>query len=162
MGDKLGGDHHGDPRRRHAGHAVRKPRVQGTQGSPSFARGGLVLILASWTIVLIHLTELLIWPAFFLWHDAMPDASAARYFSLMQYTTVGSSFSLPQRWRLPDGMLPVAELLTFAWPTDVLFTLAQEFQSAQLSIIHQRREARRAERESSRRRRPEYERGGSS
>jgi hypothetical protein len=126
---------------------------QGTQAPPSFVRGGFVLILASWMIVLIHLTELLVWAAFFLWQDAIPDASAAYYFSLMQYTTVGSSFSLPQRWRLLEGMLPIAGLLTFAWSTGVLFTLAQEFQSAQLSIIHQRREARREERESAKMRR---------
>ena len=61
----------------------------------SFLRGGAVLILASWMIVLVHLVELLIWAAFFLWQDAMPNPSTSYYFSLMQYTTVGSSYSLP-------------------------------------------------------------------
>jgi hypothetical protein len=65
----------------------------------------------------------------------------------MQYTTVGSSFNLPLRWRLLDGMLPIAGLMTFAWSTGVLFTLAQDFQSAQLSVIHDRRQARRARRD---------------
>ena len=109
----------------------------------SFLRGGAVLIVASWMIVLVHLVELLVWAAFFLWQDAMPNASSSYYFALMQYTTVGSSFNLPLRWRLLDGMLPIAGLMTFAWSTGVLFTLAQEFQSAQLSVIH-RRQAERA------------------
>ena len=80
-----------------------------------------------------------------------PNASTSYYFALMQYTTVGSSFSLPLRWRLLDGMLPIAGLMTFAWSTGVLFTLAQEFQSTQLVAIHARRQARRARRQCSRR-----------
>jgi len=115
-----------------------------TAGPVSFLRSGAVLIVASWMIVLVHLVELLVWAAFFLWQGAMPDASAAYYFSLMQYTTVGSSLDLPPRWRLLEGMLPVAGLMTFAWSTGVLFTLAQEFQNRQLSNIHKRRAERRA------------------
>jgi hypothetical protein len=108
----------------------------------SFFRGGTVLIMASWMIVLVHLVELLVWAAFFLWERAMPTASSAYYFALMQYTTVGSDLSLPQRWRLLGGMLPMAGLMTFAWSTGVLFTLAQEFQSAQLSTLQRRRAER--------------------
>ena len=120
-------------------HSLKRP----TEAAQSFVRGVAVLILASWMIVLVHLVELLVWAAFFLWQDAMPNASTSYYFALMQYTTVGSSFNLPLRWRLLDGMLPIAGLMTFAWSTGVLFTLAQEFQSAQLSVIH-RRQAERA------------------
>jgi voltage-gated potassium channel len=117
---------------------------QEAKGSPSFSRGVAVLILASWMIVLIHLVELLVWAAFFVWQNAMPSPSTSYYFALMQYTTVGSSFNLPLRWRLLDGMLPIAGLMTFAWSTGVLFTLAQDFQSRQLSLLHRRREARQA------------------
>jgi hypothetical protein len=108
-----------------------------------FFRGGVVLILASWMIVLIHLVELLVWAAFFLWQDALPNASSSYYFALMQYTTVGSSLNLPPRWRLLEGMLPIAGLMTFAWSTGVLFSLAQEIQNAQLSAIHTLRAKRR-------------------
>lgn len=112
----------------------------------SFMRGGAVLILASWMIVLVHLIEVLVWAAFFLGTGAMPDPSTSYYFALMQYTTVGSNFSLPLRWRLLDGMLPIAALMSFAWSTGVLFMLAQEFQSTQLSAMQARQEARRARR----------------
>ena len=54
--------------------------------------------------------------------------------------------NLPLGWRLLEGMLPMAGLMTFAWSTGVLFTLAQDFQSTQLSLIHGRREARREDR----------------
>jgi hypothetical protein len=118
--------------------------VKPTDRQVSFLRGGAVLILASWLMVLVHLVELLVWAAFFLWQDAMPNASASYYFSLMQYTTVGSDLSLPFRWRLLDGMLPIAGLMTFAWSTGILLTLAQDFQSTQLSEFHRRQEERRA------------------
>lgn len=114
--------------------------------APSFSRGVGVLILASWMIVLVHLVEVMLWAAFFLWQDAMPNASTAYFFALMQYTAVGSGFNLPQRWRLLEGMLPIAGLMTFAWSTGVLFTLAQDFQSQQLALIHARRQARQAKR----------------
>jgi len=39
-------------------------------------------------------------------------------------------------------MLPIAGLMTFAWSTGVLFALAQEFQSNQLSAMHRRRAER--------------------
>ena len=114
----------------------------------SFQRGGAILILASWMIVLIHLAELLVWAVFFLWQGAMPDPSTAYYFALTQYTTVGSSWSLPPRLRLFEGMLPIAGLMAFAWSTGVLFSLAQEFQATQLSAMHARRQARRVARAS--------------
>jgi hypothetical protein len=121
-------------------HALRNA----TGGAQSFHSGVGVLIVASWIIVLVHLAELLVWAAFLLWTGAMPSASTAYYFALMQYTTVGSSLNLPPEWRLLEGMLPIAGLMTFAWSTGVLFTLAQEFQSTQLSLIHNRRAARKS------------------
>ena len=111
----------------------------------SFLRGGAILILASWMIVVVHLFEVLVWAAFFLLNGAMTDPSNAYYFALMQYTTVGSGSGLPLRWRLLDG-LPIAALLTFAWSTGVLFMLAQEFQNTQLAALHARREVRRGRR----------------
>ena len=119
-------------------------------GAQSFFAGVGVLILATWMIVLVHLSELIVWAVFFLWQGAMPNASNSYYFALMQYTTVGSSLNLPLRWRLLEGMLPIAGLMTFAWSTGVLFTLAQDFQSRQLSLIHEHRAARRASRQTRR------------
>lgn len=119
---------------------------------PSFMRHGGVLIVAAWMIVLLHLFELLMWAGFFLWQGAMPNASTAYYYALTQYTTVGSSVSLPPRWQLFDGMLPISGLMTFAWSTGVLFALAERFQGAQLAAIHARRKTGRARHEPSRER----------
>jgi hypothetical protein len=57
----------------------------------------------------------------------------------MKYTTLTSEYNLPQRWRLLGGIIGTAGLLTFAWSTAVLMTLAGEFQNQQMDRIRQRR-----------------------
>lgn len=115
--------------------------------NPSFAGGILILIAASWMIMIVHLVEVLAWAGFFFWTDAVKtgtdahaNASLCYYFALMDYTTLGSSYNLHLRWRLLEGMIAMAGLLTFAWSTGVLLTLAQEFQDQQLMLIRMRRE----------------------
>ena len=104
-----------------------------TDGRTSFGRGISTLIIATWILVIVHLIEVLIWGVFFWLRDAFANASTAFYYALMQYTTVGSIYNLPSRWQLLGGMIAMAGLLTFAWSTSVLFTLAEKFQSQQLS-----------------------------
>jgi len=96
------------------------------------------VILASWMIMLVHLTEVAVWAGFFLWQGAFPNRSVAYYFSLNEYTTVGSNFNLPLHWRLLEGMIATAGLLTFAWSTGILITLAQEFQDQRIQLFKQR------------------------
>jgi hypothetical protein len=57
----------------------------------------------------------------------------------MDYTTLGCDFNLLIRWRLLEGMIAVAGLLTFAWSTGILLTLAQDFQDQELQLFKQRR-----------------------
>ena len=102
-------------------------------GRVSFFSGISTLIIATWILVLVHLIEVVMWAMFYWMRDAFPNGSTAVYFALMQYTTVGSEYTLPDRWRLLGGMIAMAGLLTFAWSTSVLFMLAQEFQSQQLA-----------------------------
>lgn len=106
--------------------------------TPSFTRGISVLILASWMILIVHLVEVMVWAGFFVWKGALPTRSLAYYFSLNEYTTVGSAYGLPLRWRLLEGMIAMAGLLTFAWSTGILFTLASDFQDEQMRLLRRR------------------------
>jgi hypothetical protein len=114
---------------------------------PSFSKGIAGLVLASWAILLVHLLEVVVWAAFFVWKGAMPTRSLAYYFALNEYTTVGSAYSLPARWHLLEGMIAMAGLLTFAWSTGILFTLAQDFQEQQVQLrkLRQARKAAKAQ-----------------
>jgi hypothetical protein len=106
----------------------------------SLMSGLFPVIVASWMIMIVHLTEVAVWAGFFLWQGAFPNRSVAYYFSLNEYTTVGSNFNLPLHWRLLEGMIATAGLLTFAWSTGILITLAQEFQDQRMHRFHQRDE----------------------
>ena len=122
-----------------------KERLERT---PSFSRGLMVIILTSWMILLVHLIEVLAWAGFFIWKNAVnpgTDASTGSlcyYFALLDYTCLGSNYNLHPRWRLLEGMISMAGLLTFAWSTGVLMTLAQDFQDTQMQLIKQKREQR--------------------
>jgi len=116
----------------------------------SFALGMSVIILASWMIIVVHLVEVTVWAHFFYWKDAVNSSkntiSLSYYFALMDYTTLGSNYNLKLDWRILEGMIAIAGLLTFAWSTGVLLTLAQEFQDQQMSLLKQKREKRHAQR----------------
>ena len=116
------------------------------QAKPSFVRGMFILILASWMILVVHLLEVLSWASFFLQTKAVNsancNASLCYYVALMDYTTLGCNYNLILRWRLLEGMIAVAGLLTFAWSTGVLLTLAQDFQDQQMQLLKQRLQRR--------------------
>jgi hypothetical protein len=93
----------------------------------TFILGLSVLIVAAWMIILVDLIEISVWSGFYVWKRAMPNPSSAYYWALVNYCTLNSGY-LPVHWRLLEGMLAMAGLLTFAWSTGVIFMLAQEFQ----------------------------------
>ena len=105
---------------------------------PGLVLGIIPLIIASWMIMFVHLLEVAVWAGFFIWQGAFANGSIAYYFSLNEYTTVGSNFNLPVHWRLLEGMIATTGLLTFAWSTGMLLTLAQEFQDQRTRLFKER------------------------
>jgi len=122
--------------------AALQPRVARAR---SFTLDVGLLILSSWIIIVIHLFEVLVWALFIYWKQAIPNlnTSVAYYFSLNEYTTVGSNYNLVFKWRLLEGMLATAGLLAFAWSTGILLTLAQGFQDRQMQFLRERRSGQR-------------------
>ena len=94
--------------------------------------GMSVFILAALVIVVVHLTEVMVWAAFFTWKHAQPNAFSAFYYALGNYTTLGGGY-LPVRWRLLEGLLAVAGLLSFAFSTSVLIALAPHLTAEAMS-----------------------------
>jgi MFS family permease len=104
------------------------------QRVPTLIGGIAILIVTVWMITIVHILEVMVWAAFLQWKDCFANFSQAAYFALMQYTTVGSDYRLPENWRLLSGMIATSGLMGFAWSTGVLLTLAQEFQQKQLQL----------------------------
>ena len=97
-----------------------------------------IVILASWMIIFTSMVEVAAWGGFFVLQGAQPSHSVALYHALVNYTTLDSGY-LPQRWHLLEGLLAMAGLLTLAWSTGILYTLVDDFQRTQSSIIRSRR-----------------------
>jgi len=114
-----------------ATNAIQDRTVEVRSRYPTIGLG--ILILAAWMIVLVNLTEVMVWAGFFVWKDAQPNPFSAFYNAMLNYTTLQAGY-LPLRWRLLEGMLGMAGLITFAWSTSILFTLAQEFMQVALGM----------------------------
>ena len=100
----------------------------------TFAPSLVRVVLATWMIASVHLVEVFLWAGFLVWKDAVANRANAYYVALMNYTTLGSEYNLVPGWRLLEGMTGIAGLMTFAWSTGVLMTLAQNFQDRALKL----------------------------
>jgi hypothetical protein len=94
-----------------------------------------ILVLAAWMIILFHLIEVMVWAGFFVWKDAQPSLSSASYHAMLNYCTLQAGY-LPQRWRLLEGALGMSGLITFAWSTSILFSVAQNLMQQVLQRQH--------------------------
>lgn len=95
-----------------------------------------LVIIMVWLIVVLHLIEVAMWAGFFTWKDAQPNIFSAFYNALVNYTTLGAGY-LPLRWRLLEGMLGIAGLLSFAFSTSVLVAVTQQIIQRALKEQHQ-------------------------
>ena len=75
-------------------------------------------------IVVLHLAEIAVWAAVYLWNDAMPDVPSALYFSAVTYTTTGyGDLVLPPMWRLHGGIEALTGILMCGWSTGFFFAI---------------------------------------
>jgi hypothetical protein len=86
----------------------------------------LFIRLAAW-IVLLHLIEVGVWGAFYVWRGAMPDLPTGLYFSAVTYTTTGyGDLVLPREWRLVGGVEALTGILMCGWSTGFFFAVVDE------------------------------------
>ena len=79
--------------------------------------------VASWT-VLLHLLQILVWAFMYAWRGAMPDFTAAAYFSAVTYTTTGyGDLVLPEEWRLVGGVEALTGILMCGLSTGMFFAV---------------------------------------
>jgi len=85
------------------------------------------IMISACGIILTHLVEVMIWGLFLYLQNITSNVSMGFYVALMDYTTLGSDYSVPKQWRLMEGMMAISGLLTFAWSTGVLFGIVNSF-----------------------------------
>jgi Ion channel len=77
--------------------------------------------LAAW-IILLHLVEITVWGAYYLFQGAMPDLPSALYFSAVTYTTTGyGDLVLPSEWRLVGAIEALTGILMCGLSTGFFF-----------------------------------------
>ena len=97
----------------------------------------VIIIIATWMITLVSLFEVALWAQCFVWLGAQPNNSSSLYNAILNYTTLNAGY-LPVRWRLLEGMLGMAGLLSFAWSTGVLFSLVQPLTDEALQAVRRK------------------------
>ena len=89
-----------------------------------FATITRLFVFVSVWIVLLHLAEISLWAAFYVWRNAMPDLPSALYFSAVTYTTTGyGDLVLPERWRLVGAIEALTGILMCGWSTAFFFAV---------------------------------------
>jgi hypothetical protein len=84
----------------------------------------LFIRLAVW-MVLLHIGEIAIWGAFYVWRGAIGDLASALYFSAVTYTTTGyGDLVLPEEWRLVGAVEALTGILMCGWSTGFFFAVA--------------------------------------
>jgi voltage-gated potassium channel Kch len=95
----------------------------------------LFVFLAAW-IVLLHLTEISVWAAYYLWRDAMPDLASALYFSAVTYTTTGyGDLVLVEKWRLLGAVEALTGILMCGWSTGFFFAIVNRLYIVERSAL---------------------------
>lgn len=101
--------------------------------------GMVVVMLIALMMVVFHLIEVALWAGFFTLKGAQPNIFSAFYNALVNYTTLGAGY-LPLRWRLLEGMLGMAGLLSFAFTTSALIAATHELVRPALTAQQQQTE----------------------
>lgn len=84
----------------------------------------LLLIAAFSVIVVLHLSETVVWAFFYQQRGLFSDYESSLYFSLTSYSTVGYGDALlPQRWRLLGCIEAITGVLLCGLSTAFLFVL---------------------------------------
>ena len=105
------------------------------RASPASARSfwnslRLFILLAVW-MVLLHLGEIVVWAAAYVWNGAIADIQTALYFSAVTYTTTGyGDVVLPPGWRLDGGIEALTGILMCGWSTGFFFAIVNRIHAA--------------------------------
>lgn len=94
----------------------------------------LALIHILWWLILLHLTEISIWGAFYRWRGCFPSTEAAFYFSGATYTTLGyGDLVLARPWRLLGPIEGLVGILMCGLSTGYFFAVVNYIRQTQVA-----------------------------
>jgi hypothetical protein len=89
-----------------------------------FGYAGFLLIMVFTAVIILHLSEALIWAVFYSWNGLFQDFETSLYFSLSSYTTAGyGEVLLPRSWRLLGTIEAISGVLLCGLSAAFLFAI---------------------------------------
>ena len=99
----------------------RRDKIEGRVG---FGYGASLLIFVFTALITLHLSEAVIWAAFYSWNGLFHDFETSLYFSLSSYTTAGyGEVLLPRSWRLLGTIEAISGVLLCGLSAAFLFAI---------------------------------------
>ena len=97
-------------------------------------RVALALLHILWWLILLHLTEISIWGAFYWWRGCFPTAETAMYFSGPTYTTLGyGDLVLARTWRLLGPIEGLVGIMMCGLSTGYFFVVVNRIHQSQVA-----------------------------
>jgi ion channel len=110
--------------------ALQWTRRQPYAARPVWRWTWLFIVIAGW-MILLHLSEITVWAALYLWKGAIADLHSALYFSAVTYTTTGyGDVVLPEQWRIVGGVEALTGILMCGWSTGFFFAVVSRIYQA--------------------------------
>ena len=99
----------------------RRQRIEDRTG---FGYNACLLIIVFTALITLHLSETVIWAAFYSWNGLFQDFETSLYFSLSSYTTAGyGEVLLPRSWRLLGTIEAISGVLLCGLSAAFLFAI---------------------------------------
>ena len=96
---------------------------------PSVWRVDLLMATSVLGLLLLHLTETVVWAAALVYGGLVSSWRAAGFFAGNTYTTVGyGTFVLPAGWEMVAPIIAISGLFTFGWSGSVLVDIVARCQ----------------------------------
>ena len=104
-----------------------KPKLRALVVQKRSGMAHLLFFSCILTLLMSHLTQIMIWSWFLYWPGIMTNPHHAVLLSGSTYTTVGFvNDTLPERWQLLEVIMAVSGLFAFAWSTSIFYGLSQQ------------------------------------
>lgn len=108
-------------------HVARRSRL--IMQRPRIWRVDLLMATSVLGLLLLHLTETVVWAAALVYGGLVPSWRAAGFFAGNTYTTVGyGTFVLPAGWEMVAPIIAISGLFTFGWSGSVLVDIVARCQ----------------------------------
>ncbi|MFO1315003.1 MAG: ion channel [Burkholderiales bacterium] len=115
-------------------HVARRARL--IMQRPRIWRVDVLMATSVLSLLLLHLTETVVWAAALVYGGLVPSWRAAGFFAGNTYTTVGyGNFVLPAGWEMVAPIIAISGLFTFGWSGSVLVDIVARCQRIKDTVV---------------------------